>query len=381
MRRIYLDHAATTPLRREALEAMLPHLTETFGNPSSLHCFGRQARAALDDARDRVARCLGCHASELYFTSGGSEAANLAVLGAARANRRRGDHVVVSAIEHHAVLHAAHRLREEGWEVTLVPPDLEGLVSVDAVAEALTDRTVLVSVMMANNEIGTLQPIAEIGRLLRERGVLFHTDAVQALGALPVCLRDLPVDLLSFAAHKFYGPRGIGGLFARKGTRFQPQVLGGAQERERRAGTENVAAAVGMAVALELACGEMPEEPERQRALRDRLIEGALREIPGTRLNGHRLFRLPNNANFAFEGVDGEALLLNLDLEGIACSSGSACTSGALDPSHVLLALGLPRPLAEASLRLTLGRGTTGEEIDETVEVLKATVARLRSLK
>ncbi len=379
MRSIYLDHAATTPLCPEALEAMAYHLSSTFGNPSSLHRYGRQARAALDDARDRVAACLGCHSSEIVFTSGGTEADNLAILGAARASRGRS-HLVTSAIEHHAVLHPAERLREEGWEVTLVPVTHEGLVDLAELEAAVTDRTALVSVMMANNEIGTLQPVEAVARLAHDRGALFHTDAVQVVGSLPVDLSRLPVDLLSFAAHKFHGPRGAGGLYVRKGTRLHPHLLGGAQERERRAGTENLPALVGMAAALERACRDLSAEAHRQTLLRDRLIEGVLTSIPGSRLNGHRTCRLPNNANFAFEGVDGEALLLNLDLEGIACSSGSACTSGALDPSHVLLALGLPRPLAEASLRLTLGRSTTDAEIDETLEVLAATVERLRAL-
>ncbi|HEY3282446.1 MAG TPA: aminotransferase class V-fold PLP-dependent enzyme [Armatimonadota bacterium] len=379
MRSIYLDHAATTPPRPEAVETLNLHLLRSFGNPSSLHHWGRDARAALDDARDRVAACLGCHFSEIVFTATGSEADNLALLGVAALTPRERRHLVTTAFEHHAILRTSEHLEEQGWRVTYVAPTAEGLIDPSRVADAMTDGTALVSVMLANNEIGTLQPLEEILRIAHAKGALVHTDAVQATGAVPINLGRLPVDLLSFTAHKFYGPRGAGGLFVRKGVQLASEVLGGSQERGRRAGTENVAAIAAMAVALELACAEQPSEMARQARLRDRLVAGVLNGIPRTRLNGHPTQRLPNNANLAFEGVDGEALLLNLDLEGIACSGGSACASGALEPSHVLLALGLSRELASSSVRFSVGRGTTEDDIDEALAVLATTVERLRA--
>jgi len=380
--RIYLDYAATTPLDPRVLEAMLPYLTELFGNPNSIHSLGREARKAVDEAREKIAEVLCCHPAELVFTSGGTESDNLALRGVAEAYRHRGNHIVTTAIEHHAVLHTCKALQERGFTVTYLPVDEFGLVTPEQVAEAVTDRTILVSVMHANNEIGTIEPIAEIVTAVKEKrpDILVHTDAVQTVGHIPVDVQALGVDLLSFSAHKFYGPKGVGGLFVRKGVRLLPQLTGGGQERNRRSGTENVAGIVGMAKALELAVAEMPMELPRLQALRDELIEGVLSHIPDSRLNGHPRKRLPHNANFSFRGVEGETLLLQLDMHGIAASSGSACTSGSLEPSHVLLALGLSHEWALGSLRLTLGRFTTREHIQRVLAVLPPIVEKLRAL-
>ncbi len=381
MNRIYLDHAATTPMRPEVLEAMLPYLREQYGNPSSIYTEGREARKALDRARDRIAKVLGASSPrEIIFTSGGSEADNLAIKGAAFALKNKGNHIITSAIEHHAVYDTCRYLEKHGFKVTLVPVDSYGIVDPAAVEAALTPETILVSIMHANNEIGTIQPIAEISKILRERGILFHTDAVQTVGHIPVDVDELGVDMLSLSAHKFYGPKGVGALYVRKGIRLHPLIHGGGQEQNRRAGTENVAGIVGMAEALVLAAGEMGEEAPRQRELRDRLIQGILARIPHTRLNGHPEKRLPGNVSVCFEYIEGEALLRNLDMQGIAASSGSACTSGSLEPSHVLLALGLPHEIAHGSLRLTLGRGTTAAEIDAVLEVLPGIVEKLRQM-
>jgi cysteine desulfurase len=374
----YLDHAATTPLRPEAREAMEPFLGEVYGNPSSLHAAGQEARRALDDARDRVAAALGARAEEVVFTSGGTEADNLALIGRFLAERERRPHLVTVATEHHAVLDTCRFLEGLGAEVTLLPVDGDGLVDPDAVRRALTPRNSVVSVMYANTEIGTIAPLAEIGAITREAGAPLHTDAVQAVGALPLTMDALGVDLLSLSAHKFYGPKGVGTLLVRRGTRLQPLQQGGGQERGRRAGTENLAGIVGMARALELAVAEREAEAPRQVALRDRLIEGIRAVVPEVVLNGHPTRRLPNNANLAFPGLEAEVLLLNLDLEGVAASAGSACTAGSLEPSYVLQAIGRARDLGRGSLRLTVGRGTTADEIESVVDRLGGIVRRLR---
>lgn len=380
--RIYLDHAATTPLDPEVLEAMLPYLRERYGNPSSIYRRGREARRALDEARDQVAALIGARSSrEIVFTGGGSEADNFALKGVAWANRDRGRHIVTSAIEHHAVLNAARFLEDHGFEVTYVQPDPWGMVSPEAVREALREDTILISVMHANNEVGTVQPIREIAALAKERGILFHTDAVQTVGHIPVSVEEVGCDLLSLAAHKFYGPKGVGALYVRRRTRIAPLIHGGGQEQERRAGTENVAGVVGMAKALERAVAGQKEREARIRALRDRLERGILQAIPGTRVNGHPEKRLPGHLNLSFQGIEGESLLLNLDMRGIEASSGSACTSGSIDASHVLLAMGLDRVTALGSVRFTLGKGNTDDEIDRVLQVLPPLVERLRSNK
>ena len=377
---IYLDNAATTRLSPAALRAMLPCLEEHYGNPSSLYAFGQDARERLERARAQIAARLHCEAKEVYFTSGGSEADNQALRSAARIGAAKGKrHIVSTAFEHHAVLHTLDRLREEGFEVTLLDVHGDGLVRPAEVAAAIRPDTCLVSVMYANNEIGTIQPVAEIGRICREKGVLFHTDAVQAAGHLPIDVQEQNIDLLSLSAHKFHGPRGAGVLYARTGVRLTPLIEGGAQERGRRAGTENLPAIVGMAAALEEACRDGDARRVRVAALRDRLIRGLAR-IPHAVLNGDPVQRLPGNVNFCFEGIEGESLLLLLDDEGICASSGSACTSGSLDPSHVLLAIRRPHEIAHGSLRLTLSEQTTEEEIDYTIDAVTRAVARLRSM-
>ncbi|HLZ24613.1 MAG TPA: IscS subfamily cysteine desulfurase [Ktedonobacterales bacterium] len=376
---IYLDHAATTPVAAEVLERMLPYFSQQFGNPSSIYGLGRRSLAALDEAHQTVADVLGCRPTEIVFTGGGSEADNLAIKGIAYAARRRGNHIVTTAIEHHAVLHTCQQLEREGYTVTYLPVDSYGRVDPDAVEAALTDETALVTMMFANNEIGTIQPIVEVGRICHERRIPFHTDAVQAGGLLDLNVRELNVDLLSLSAHKFYGPKGTGILYVRQGTRVQPQILGGSQERNRRAGTENVAGAVGAAAALRRARDERPLEAPRLLALRDRLIAGVL-TIRDARLTGHPTLRLPNSASFALAGVEGESLLLNLDLLGVAASSGSACTTGSVEPSHVLTALGLPQAEARGHLRLTLGNSTTESDITFVLEALPDIVERLRAL-
>ena len=377
---IYLDNAATTRISPAALRAMLPCLEEHYGNPSSLYAFGQDARERLERARAQIAARLHCEAKEVYFTSGGSEADNQALRSAARIGAAKGKrHIVSTAFEHHAVLHTLDRLREEGFEVTLLDVHGDGLVRPAEVAAAIRPDTCLVSVMYANNEIGTIQPVAEIGRICREKGVLFHTDAVQVAGHLPIDVQEQNIDLLSLSAHKFHGPRGAGVLYARTGVRLTPLIEGGAQERGRRAGTENLPAIVGMAAALEEACRDGDARRVRVAALRDRLIRGLAR-IPHAVLNGDPVQRLPGNVNFCFEGIEGESLLLLLDDEGICASSGSACTSGSLDPSHVLLAIGRPHEIAHGSLRLTLSEQTTEEEIDYTIDAVTRAVARLRSM-
>jgi cysteine desulfurase len=377
-RRIYLDYAATTPARPEVVTAMLPFFSEVGFNASSVHSEGRAARAALDNARDRVARILGSARKEIIFTSSGSEADSLALIGAARGLRARGRHIVSTVFEHHAVLFALDALRDEGFEVTLLPVDARGLVDVEAFSAALRPDTILASVMYANNEIGTVQPLAQLAVIARERGVVMHTDAVQAAGYLSLDVRRLGVDMLSLSAHKFYGPKGVGVLFVRDGVPLQPLVFGGTQEFGKRAGTENVAGAVGFATALELATAELETVGSTVARLRDRL-ESILRErIPGLRVNGAEAPRLPNNLSLAIPGVEAEQLLVRLDLEGVAVSSGSACTSGAIEPSHVIAALGLPAD-SWGALRLTLGRSTTQEEVERVGDILPRIVSDLRN--
>jgi cysteine desulfurase len=376
---IYLDHAATTPMRAEVLARMEPYFSEFFGNPSSIYTLGRKSLDAIDSAHETVARALSCRPTEIVFTGGGSEADNLAIKGIAYAQRRRGDHIITTAIEHHAVLHTCQRLEQEGYRVTYLPVDEFGRVDPAQVEAAITDQTALVTIMYANNEVGTIQPIAEIGRICRARRVPFHTDAVQAGGLLDLDVSSLQVDLLTLSAHKFYGPKGVGILYVRQGTRVQPQVLGGSQERNRRAGTENVPGVVGAAAALELARDERERENERLLALRDQLITGML-ALPDAQLTGHPTQRLPNSASFTLAGVEGESLLLNLDLVGIAASSGSACTSGDIEPSHVLSAMGVSASQARGALRLTLGRSVNADDIGVALERMAEILPRLRSL-
>jgi cysteine desulfurase len=382
MKGIYLDHAATTPIDPEVVETMLPYLTEQFGNPSSIHSYGRQAKKALEEARAIIGDELGASDSaQVIFTSGGSEADNLAIKGVAEALKSKGNHIITSSIEHHAVMDACHYLENNGFEVTYLPVDEYGMVRTDDLIAALNEKTILVSIMHANNEVGTIQPIQEIAKAIKDHGrALFHTDAVQTVGSMPVKVGELGVDLLSLSAHKIYGPKGVGALVLRKGVRVLPQIHGGAQERNRRAGTENVAGVVGMAKSIQLANRHLDENSQRISRLRDRLIESILSGFDHVRLNGHPTKRLPGNVNFSFEFIEGESLLLNLDLKGIAASSGSACTSGSLDPSHVLLSMGLCHEIAHGSLRLTLGKGTNDEEIDVLLAVLPGIVDRLRSM-
>ena len=380
MDRIYLDNAATTAVSPEVLEAMLPYFTQCFGNPSSIHSTGRDARRVVDAARKQVAAAIGAQPQEIYFTAGGSESDNWAIKGTAFAKRSKGNHIITSAIEHHAVLHTCAWLEKQGFEVTYLPVDEFGRVRVEDVEKAITDKTILITIMAANNEIGTIQPIAEIGKLAHDKGILFHTDAVQAIGAMPIDVNAMHIDMLSMSGHKFHGPKGIGALYIHKGVKIDQYLHGGAQERGQRAGTENLAGIVGMGKAIEIATQHLEENAARLTVLRDKLIDGILAEIPDVRLNGHRTQRLPNNVNVSVRYVEGEALLLRLDLAGIAGSSGSACTSGSLDPSHVLLAIGLPHEIAHGSLRLSLGTDTTEAEIDEVLDKLPGIVKNLRDM-
>ncbi len=376
---IYLDHAATTPTDPAVVARMQPYFSEFFGNPSSVYTLGRKSLDAIDAAHEAVARALNCRPTEIVFTGGGSEADNLAIKGMAYAQRRRGNHIITSSIEHHAVLHTCQRLEQDGYSVTYLPVDAYGQVDPAQVEAAITDQTALVTIMYANNEVGTIQPIAEIGRICRARRVPFHTDAVQAGGLLDLDVTQLQVDMLSLSAHKFYGPKGVGVLYVRQGTRVQPQILGGSQERNRRAGTENVPGIVGAAAALELARAEREAEHDRLIALRERLIAGML-ALPDVRLTGHPTQRLPNSASFAIAGVEGESLLLNLDLVGIAASSGSACASGDIEPSHVLTAMGVTPSQARGALRLTLGHSVTEDDITITLSRMAEILPRLRAL-
>lgn len=380
-RTIYLDHAATTSLRPEVMAAMEPFLSANYANPSSIYRSAQEARSAVDRARDGMAQVLGVRSQEIVFTGGGTESDNAAVKGVALAARDRGCHVVTTAIEHHAVLHPVQELVERfGFESSVVPVNGSGLVEVDAIEAALRPETVLVSVMWANNEIGTIQPIEAIAALTHARGIPLHVDAVQAAGALEIDLAQVPIDLLSVSAHKFHGPKGVGALVVRTGVPWWPLITGGGQERNRRAGTENVAGIVGMARALELSAAERTKAATHVRGLRDHLLEHIPARLPGTRINGDRAARLPNNANFSFEGIHAESLLVGLDLAGIMASSGSACASGSLEPSHVLSALGLPLRCAQGSLRLTVGRENTLEEMERTVDAVVTLVERFRTL-
>lgn len=377
---IYLDNAATTRTAPEVVEAMLPYFSEKYGNPSSIYGIAGESKKAVMDAREIIAKSLGAQENEIYFTAGGSESDNWALIAAAEAYADKGKHIITSAIEHHAILHTCEYLEKRGYEVTYVGVDEHGSVKLNELKKAIRKDTVLISIMFANNEIGTLQPIKEIGEIAKEHGILFHTDAVQAYGQLPISVDDYHIDMLSASGHKLNGPKGIGFLYIRKGVKIRSFIHGGQQERGRRAGTENVAGIVGLGKAVERALRIMKEKTEKEIELRDYLIRRIMQEISYTRLNGDAKKRLPNNANFSFQFIEGESLLIMLDMKGICASSGSACTSGSLDPSHVLLAIGLPHEIAHGSLRLTLGDDTTKEDIDFTVDVIKETVAKLRNM-
>ena len=385
-RLIYMDHAATTPVRPEALEAMLPYFGVSFGNPSSIYTLAQESRNAVDDARQTIARLIGCRISELIFTSGGTESDNTALKGVAFALKNVGNHIITTAIEHHALLHTCHQLEQFGFDVTYLPVDRYGLVDPDDVARAITDRTILVSVMLANNEIGTIEPVAEISTVVKrearrlDRNIMMHTDAVQGAGFLDLNVRELGVDLMSLSAHKFHGPKGVGALYIKRGTPFEPQMMGGGQERERRSGTENVPGIVGMAEAFRLACLERETTSARCTAMRDRIIEGLQERVEHIHLNGHPTQRLPNNVNISFEAVEGEPILLGLDFAGISASSGSACSTASLEPSHVLLAIGLAAELAQGSVRITLGKGNSDEDVDYLLSVIPDLVNRLRAM-
>ena len=377
---IYLDNAATTKTAPEVVEAMLPYFSELYGNPSSVYQFSQKSKEAIAASRETIAGALGAKPEEIYFTAGGTEADNWAIKAAAEAYRAKGNHIITSKIEHHAVLHTCQWLEKQGYEVTYLDVDESGIVKLDQLKKAVRPETILISIMFANNEIGTIQPVKEIGQIAREHGILFHTDAVQAFGQIPIQVDELGIDMLSSSGHKLNGPKGIGFLYIRKGVKIRSFIHGGAQERKRRAGTENVPGIVGYGAAVERAVRTMEERTAMERKLRDHLIARVLHEVPYTRLNGHRTRRLPNNANFSFQFVEGESLLIMLDMEGICGSSGSACTSGSLDPSHVLLAIGLPHEIAHGSLRLTLSEETTEEELDYVVEAIKKIVEKLRGM-
>jgi cysteine desulfurase len=379
-RTIYMDHSATTFVKPEVLESMIPYFTEHFGNPSSLYGIARYSKKAIDTARMQTAKALGADPDEVYFTSGGSESDNWAIKGIALANRKRGNHIITTRIEHHAVLHTCQFLEKEGFEITYLPVDQYGLVSPVDLEKAITDKTILISVMYANNEIGTIEPVAELGAIARKHKVYFHTDAVQAIGNIPIDVKSQNIDLLSLSAHKFYGPKGIGALYIRKGVRIGNLIHGGGQERKRRAGTENIAGIVGLGTAIELATADITGHNAKIRTMRDRLIRGVLEKIPNSRLNGHPEKRLPGNFNVSFEFIEGESMLLLLDDEGVCASTGSACTSGSLEPSHVLLATGLPVEISHGSLRLTLGDANTEADVDFVLEVLPGVVKKLRDM-
>ena len=380
MKRIYLDNAATTPTHPEVVKAMLPYFTDALGNPSSIYSYGIEAKGTIEEVRVQIAELIGARDKEIVFTSGGTEADNFALTGVAFANDNKGNHIITSSVEHHAVIETGKFLKRRGFRVTYLPVDEYGLVDPGDVKKAITDKTILISVMQANNEMGTIEPIAEIGKIAKEAGIYFHTDAVQTVGHIPVDVNELGVDLLSMSAHKLYGPKGVGALYIRKGTKLIPFMHGGDQERRRRAGTENVPGIVGFGRAAELAQQEMSEEAERLTYLRDRLIKGILERIDHTHLNGHPLKRLPNNVNVSVDFIEGESMLLNLDLEGICASTGSACSSSSLEPSHVLLAMGLAHEQAHGSLRFSLGKWTTEDEIGRVLEVLPHIVAKLRAM-
>ncbi|ALP91816.1 MULTISPECIES: cysteine desulfurase NifS [Clostridium] len=380
MKNVYMDYSATTYVKPEVLEEMMPYFTEKFGNPSSFYGISRETKRAIDTAREKVAKGLNCLPDEVYFTGGGSEADNWAIKGIASAHKNKGNHIITTKIEHHAVLHTCQYLEKNGFEVTYLDVDSEGFINLDDLKNAITDKTILVSIMFANNEIGTIQPVKEIGEICKEKKVFFHTDAVQAVGNVPIDVKEMNIDMLSLAGHKIYGPKGIGVLYIKKGIKIDNLIHGGAQEKNRRAGTENIAGIVGLGKAMELATCNIEEHMEKMTALRDRLIDGLLK-IPYTNLNGPRgEKRLPGNVNVRFRFIEGESILLSLDFKGVCASSGSACTSGSLDPSHVLLAIGLPHELAHGSLRLTLGAGSTEEDVDYVLEVTPPIIERLRNM-
>ena len=378
--RIYLDNAATTRTAQEVVDAMLPYFTESYGNPSSIYELGQRSKEAITKAREEIARVIGAKPEEIYFTGGGSEADNWAIKAAYEAYKNKGNHIITSKIEHHAVLHTCQYLEKQGARVTYLDVDENGMIDLDQLQKAITPETILITIMFANNEIGTIEPVREIGMIAKEHGILFHTDAVQAFGQVPIDVDELNIDMLSSSAHKINGPKGIGCLYIRKGVKIRSFIHGGAQERKRRAGTENVPGIVGYGVAARMAAESMEERTKKEQELRDYFIRQVLEEVPYTRLNGDPVKRLPNNANFSFRFIEGESLLIMLDMKGIAGSSGSACTSGSLDPSHVLLAIGLPHETAHGSLRLTLGADTTKEDLDYTLEQIKEIVAKLRNL-
>ena len=377
---IYLDNAATTKTAPEVVDAMLPYFTEFYGNASTIYDLGNHSKNAMNEARDIIADALGVRGEEIYFTAGGSESDNWALKATAEAYKSKGNHIITSKIEHHAILHTCEWLEKQGFEVTYVDVDENGVIKLDELKKAIRPTTILISVMFANNEIGTIQPIKEIGEIAKEHGILFHTDAVQAFGQVPINVDECHIDMLSASGHKLNGPKGIGFLYIRKGVKIRSFVHGGAQERKRRAGTENIPGIVGLGVATKRAIASMQERTAKEIELRDYLIDRVLKEIPYTRLNGHRTNRLPNNANFSFQFIEGESMLIMLDMDGICGSSGSACTSGSLDPSHVLLAIGLPHEIAHGSLRLTLSEEITKEDIDFVIEKLKSIIERLRSM-
>ena len=377
---IYLDNAATTKTAPEVVDAMLPYFTEFYGNASTIYDLGNHSKNAMNEARDIIADALGARGEEIYFTAGGSESDNWALKATAEAYKNKGNHIITSKIEHHAILHTCEWLEKQGFEVTYVDVDENGVIKLDELKKAIRPDTILISVMFANNEIGTIQPIKEIGEIAKEHGILFHTDAVQAFGQVPINVDECHIDMLSASGHKLNGPKGIGFLYIRKGVKIRSFVHGGAQERKRRAGTENIPGIVGLGVATKRAIASMQERTAKEIELRDYLIDRVLKEIPYTRLNGHRTNRLPNNANFSFQFIEGESMLIMLDMDGICGSSGSACTSGSLDPSHVLLAIGLPHEIAHGSLRLTLSEEITKEDIDFVIEKLKSIIERLRSM-
>jgi len=381
MKKIYMDHAATTPTDVEIVKAMEPYFSLKYGNPNSIHSFGQEAREAVEEAREKIAHLIGANSSEIIFTAGGTEADNYAIKGIAWANQKKGNHIITSKIEHHAVLHSCQFLEKQGFKITYLPVDKYGLIDPEDAKKAITDKTILVTIMHANNEIGTIEPIKEISKVAKKAGVYFHTDSVQTAGHIPIDVNDLGVDMLSMSGHKFYGPNGVGALYLRKGTKIVTLIDGGAQEKNRRAGTENVAGIVGLGKAAELAKEGLTQGKEKEIVrLRDKLIKGITEKIDHTRLNGHPTKRLPGNANFCFEFIEGESMLLSLDMEGVAASSGSACTSGSLEPSHVLLAIGLPPEIAHGSLRLTLGKDNTEEEIDYIIGILPGIIKKLRAL-
>lgn len=380
MRKVYFDHSATTAMDPEVLEAMLPFMKEKYGNPSSIHSFGREVKVALEEARESIADYLKIRAADIYFTSGGTESDNMALRGVAYQLKSKGKHIITSKVEHHAVLHTCEALADEGFEVTYLAPDKYGMVHPDAVEKAIRDDTILISIMHANNEVGTINPIDKIGKIAREKGVLFHSDAVQSFGKIPMNLSKLPVDLMSMSGHKIYGPKGVGILYIRKGVRLEKLTYGGEHERGRRPGTENIPGIIGMAKAVELRRTQMDEINENVRKLRDMLYDKVMEKLPRVFLNGHPEKRLTSHLNLSFQGIEGEALLLSLDLKGIAASSGSACTSGSIDPSHVLSAMGVKPELAQSSIRFTLGKDNTEEDVEYTLRVLPEIVERLRSM-